>query len=118
MASRVAWRCSQLPPLDELPLTYVTWAVTTSFLQSSSYLNTVTTLRTGVLVKRLGDCYPFLPSTNYPKDFLIAVLLLYSIRWLQRLSSHSLSANMKMPWRERLWLPMATPPIMSYWNIS
>ena len=50
----VACRCSQTPPLAaELPLAYVAWALPTSFLRSSSYFNTDTISRTGVLVRRL-----------------------------------------------------------------
>jgi len=49
-----ACRCSQNPPpTAELPLAYVAWALTTFFLRSSSYFNTDTSPRTGVLVKRL-----------------------------------------------------------------
>src|SRR5438552_2652383 len=46
-------RSSQTPPpTAELPLAYVAWALTTCFLGSSSYFNTDTSPRTGVLVKR------------------------------------------------------------------
>jgi hypothetical protein len=50
----VPCRRSPTPLLSaELPLAYVAWALTTSFLRSSSYFNTDTSPRTGVLVKRL-----------------------------------------------------------------
>src|ERR1035441_1947850 len=41
------------PPTPELPRVYVAWALTPSFLWSSSYFNTDTIARTGVLVRRL-----------------------------------------------------------------
>src|SRR5258708_3106495 len=47
----VACRCSETPPSTaELPPAYVAWALETSFLWSSSYLNTDKTPRTGVLL--------------------------------------------------------------------
>ena len=49
-----ACRCSQTPrPVAELRLAYVAWALPTSFLWASTYFNTDTPPRTGVLVKRL-----------------------------------------------------------------
>src|ERR1035437_1350911 len=51
---RGACRYSPTPSLAaEPPLAYVAWALPPSFLRSSSYFNTITTPRTGVLLKRL-----------------------------------------------------------------